>query len=820
MHKNSCKFILKTMIIPLSFFLVIFFGFSINTDAAYFKYKDFNWEEFAKDNENYWGRYCDKDDTKCKNSIISTQKKFYTRLYKILASYEKNGLFIDDLPIILTVYYGYMPDRFNDKGYLGEYFYEDDDVSNYFASFVQLIRDMFGLIDEKDTVKLLVNAMTGYERTCYGQTEAKPVCYDEDSNSQGDSDRRAPESGCYACGNTSGYKCSYFAAGKVLGSDCGSSPVSDSVCVQQGAYCAKPEEASKAAFDPTINEDIIKGEECKDLRYECKEGFLDESGDKPMCNTALHKEGLAFYEVIMDQTGRDEFMGIKNTKPDRCEEISSAAGYSYFKSSTDMEKKVLEYAYWTFLKNSTFFDKREYLQYRYLDILNKTGHSSMTQLTPKEYEKYDTEIKAVRQKIIDGIQSILRTYGRTPARPETIEYIAVNDNNYDPNYSGGPARMWWPIGSEKETEVDGKLFASDMPQSSAITSHFGPRDDPFGGGTVSGHGALDIGATQNIGDRSIIAAEGGVVTIASDGCRDGVGDYNCGGGYGNWIEVRHDDGVKTRYAHLQQGSIIVHVGDRVEQGQIMARIGNSGSSTGPHLHFEVRIGETRVDPEDGYVNINNPRPGEDGYPVGSGSGDLAAMLRLFEGHTPIVGNSYKVTDEDGAGADPPTVGIGVTLIHNYQSFAQFGFDLSRCGSPNDSFAGCVGTLIPMEIVDRVKDRELESLSSCIKGYLSQNGISLTASYQMDALVHLGYNAGCSGAMNSFVPAYKQYGSSINLCQYWWDSAIVNWGTIFETGHQTRRRNECDLFVKGRYNTGPDNTAFLPLYPGRSSYLGR
>ena len=80
------------MIIPLSFFLVIFFGFSINTDAAYFKYKDFNWEEFAKDNENYWGRYCDKDDTKCKNSIISTQKKFYTRLYKILASYEKKRL--------------------------------------------------------------------------------------------------------------------------------------------------------------------------------------------------------------------------------------------------------------------------------------------------------------------------------------------------------------------------------------------------------------------------------------------------------------------------------------------------------------------------------------------------------------------------------------------------------------------------------------------------------------------------------------------------------------------------------------------------------
>ncbi len=115
----------------------------------------------------------------------------------------------------------------------------------------------------------------------------------------------------------------------------------------------------------------------------------------------------------------------------------------------------------------------------------------------------------------------------------------------------------------------------------AITSPFGRRSDPIDPSRGERfHQGIDLRAAA--GD-PIRAAEPGVVRRA--GAR---------GGYGNAVEVDHGGGVTTLYAHASQ--VLVTPGQKVEAGQEIARVGQTGRATGPHLHFEVRQDDRQVDP--------------------------------------------------------------------------------------------------------------------------------------------------------------------------------------------------------------------------------
>ncbi|RJX31517.1 MAG: M23 family metallopeptidase [Oxalobacter sp.] len=105
-----------------------------------------------------------------------------------------------------------------------------------------------------------------------------------------------------------------------------------------------------------------------------------------------------------------------------------------------------------------------------------------------------------------------------------------------------------------------------------ISSSFGKRFDPFTG-DHSRHEGTDFVAPHGT---HIIAAAGGVVVMA---------EYN--GEYGNMIEIDHGNEIVTRYAHAAR--VHVTVGDIVKRGQHIADVGTTGRSTGPHLHFEVRV---------------------------------------------------------------------------------------------------------------------------------------------------------------------------------------------------------------------------------------
>jgi len=113
-----------------------------------------------------------------------------------------------------------------------------------------------------------------------------------------------------------------------------------------------------------------------------------------------------------------------------------------------------------------------------------------------------------------------------------------------------------------------------------VTSGFGPRLDPFFRRAAM-HTGVDL--LDDYG-ASVHATARGVVTYAGPN-----------GGYGNMVEVDHGNGLTTRYAHLS--AIQVSVDQRVEAGTILGKIGSTGRSTGPHLHYETRIAGEPVDPE-------------------------------------------------------------------------------------------------------------------------------------------------------------------------------------------------------------------------------
>ncbi len=110
-------------------------------------------------------------------------------------------------------------------------------------------------------------------------------------------------------------------------------------------------------------------------------------------------------------------------------------------------------------------------------------------------------------------------------------------------------------------------FVWPVPHFYRVSSHFGPRGRKH-------HDGIDIPAPRGT---PIIAADTGVVIYSDNGIR----------GYGNMIVIAHGDDIFTVYAHNRKNK--VDKGDRVDKGQVIGLVGNTGRSTGPHLHFEIRV---------------------------------------------------------------------------------------------------------------------------------------------------------------------------------------------------------------------------------------
>lgn len=189
-----------------------------------------------------------------------------------------------------------------------------------------------------------------------------------------------------------------------------------------------------------------------------------------------------------------------------------------------------------------------------------TKQSSLKTLKSQKQSKVDsltTEQKDLQNKV-DAWDAKMKEIQEAERRAAASS--GSGGNNYQ--YNGG--QLQWPV-----------------PSSTKITSNYGYRLHPIYK-TYKLHSGIDIGASSG---SSIVAAESGTVLLASYG-------YN--GGYGNYIIINHGNGLTTRYAHCS--SLSVSAGQSVTRGQVIAAVGSTGDSTGPHLHFEVRLNGTSYDP--------------------------------------------------------------------------------------------------------------------------------------------------------------------------------------------------------------------------------
>ncbi|MBR5681887.1 MAG: peptidoglycan DD-metalloendopeptidase family protein [Ruminococcus sp.] len=195
--------------------------------------------------------------------------------------------------------------------------------------------------------------------------------------------------------------------------------------------------------------------------------------------------------------------------------------------------------------------------------------------------EFDAQIQA---EIARQAAEAERRYQEEQARLAAQRAQAIQ--NYD--YSNQPSYVPVSAGASG--------FAWPAPGFSYISSYYGSRWGGF-------HGGIDVGDAGIHGGAAVASRSGTVITVYNscpcDYAKDGYCPCGGCGNYGNHVIISHDGTYSTVYAHLQ--SACVSVGQYVEQGTVIGYIGTTGWSTGPHLHFEVRVGGSRVDPM-GYVS--------------------------------------------------------------------------------------------------------------------------------------------------------------------------------------------------------------------------
>jgi len=185
----------------------------------------------------------------------------------------------------------------------------------------------------------------------------------------------------------------------------------------------------------------------------------------------------------------------------------------------------------------------------------------------------------------DRISALLKRVGRKMPRPAVEDdvggpFVPLPMATEPDRFASGVA----VLSAELERLATVRKVALSLPWSqpianAPISSGFGARVDPFLGRPAM-HTGIDFRAPRNYPARAVAAGR----VIAAE--------WN--GGYGNMVDIDHGNGVVTRYGHLD--SISVQIGDQVAAGGRIGRVGSTGRSTGPHLHYEIRVDGEAIDP--------------------------------------------------------------------------------------------------------------------------------------------------------------------------------------------------------------------------------
>ena len=215
-----------------------------------------------------------------------------------------------------------------------------------------------------------------------------------------------------------------------------------------------------------------------------------------------------------------------------------------------------------------------------LGKLNMTGLITVT-VTDKDGNKVEQEETYTVAVPITDLETIWSNVSAETGLTISAEQKRNADSIYNLVLYGSSTGMegWIPGADVPYIGADGFCSPIGSGWQSRVTSEFGYRKDPFTGET-RGHTGMDLSVPTGTPVR---AALSGTVTVSQ---------YNSS--YGYYVVVDHGNGLSTLYAH--NSKLLVRVGQTVEAGDIVSLSGSTGRSTGPHLHFEVRVNGERTNP--------------------------------------------------------------------------------------------------------------------------------------------------------------------------------------------------------------------------------
>lgn len=176
--------------------------------------------------------------------------------------------------------------------------------------------------------------------------------------------------------------------------------------------------------------------------------------------------------------------------------------------------------------------------------------ASQEEVIRKQVEQQEAEEARIQRLISQAVAS--QSAASQSTQSSTLSTITAS----------GTGSMQWPCPSTK-----------------SITSQFGTREHPIQGVTKM-HNGIDIAGSYGV---DIVAADSGTVLFSGNSSS-----------YGKYIVISHGNGITTLYAHCSQ--LLVSAGSSVNKGQVIAKVGSTGQSTGPHLHFEVSVNGARQNP--------------------------------------------------------------------------------------------------------------------------------------------------------------------------------------------------------------------------------
>lgn len=289
---------------------------------------------------------------------------------------------------------------------------------------------------------------------------------------------------------------------------------------------------------------------------ESKLSVLEEDYEK-------RSEALSNRLVEVYKAGDITFLDVLLSSKSLTEFVSS---YYFIKELTEYDNQSLEHVEEEKNSIQEIKEKLEKEKKEIVEIKAKKEQASlMLKNTKTLQEEKASKLTEAEKKIQDKLIKYKREINKIQ---NTISNI-TGEQNIDIQYTGG--NMIWPVAKS----------------GTAITSYYGGRTHPISG-IASYHSGIDIGNAYY--GTPVVAALDGVVTYAGEL-----------GGYGNCVIINHGNGLSTVYGHGQV--VLTTLNKKVKQGELIMEVGSTGNSTGPHLHFEVRIDGYTVDP---LLYVNEP----------------------------------------------------------------------------------------------------------------------------------------------------------------------------------------------------------------------